>query len=140
MRRSPYPIANPPAAPVYFRRVGNYEVFVFDAGSEAAANELIDQVKYEKTVQWLGEDPYLYERAERAYVQLFSNVFLTTMFSIIIGLSASVCIGLALGTYVFYLRKQKQDSMTAFSDAGGMTRLNLDGLTPDIPVDRLLKD
>jgi hypothetical protein len=30
--------------------------------------------------------------------------------------------------------------MPTFTDAGGMTRLNLDGFTPDIIPDRLLKD
>jgi hypothetical protein len=37
---------NPPTPPIYFRRIGNYEVFVFDAPDETAANALIDQVKY----------------------------------------------------------------------------------------------
>jgi hypothetical protein len=131
---------NPPASPVYFRRVGNYEVFVFDGGDEAAANQLIDQVKYEKTVQWLGENPYLRERAEKAYVQMFSGVFLATIVSIFLGLSLSVCLGIGVGMLVFYIRKQKQATMTAFSDAGGMTRLNLDELTPDIKTDKLLRD
>jgi hypothetical protein len=30
--------------------------------------------------------------------------------------------------------------MHTYTDAGGMTRLNLDGLTPDIAPDRLLND
>ena len=38
--------------------------------------------------------------------------------------------GIAVGLFVFYFRKQKRASMTAFSDAGGMIRLNLDELTP----------
>lgn len=131
---------NPPAEPVYFRRVGNYEVFVFDASDETAANQLIDQVKYEKTVQWLGENPHIYSQAERAYVRMFSGVFLATIVSIFVGLTASVCVGLAVGMLVFYIRRQKQAQMAAFSDAGGMIRLNLDELTPDIQPERLLKD
>lgn len=131
---------NPPSPPVYLRRVGNYEVFVFDASDETAANQLIDRVKYEKTVQWLGENPRLYERAERAYVQMFSGVFLATILSIVGGLTLSVCLGVGAGFLFFYIRKQKQATMTAFSDAGGMTRLNLDDLTPDIQTDKLLKD
>jgi hypothetical protein len=132
-------VENPPASPVYFRRVGNYEVFVFDANDETAANQLIDQVKYEKTVQWLGENPHLYSQAERAYVQMFSGVFLATMVSIFVGLTLSVCVGIGVGFLFFHIRKQKQETMTAFSDAGGMTRLNLDELTPDVQSDRLLE-
>lgn len=135
-----YLTENPPDAPVYFRRVGNYEVFVFDAGDEAAANALIDSVKYEKSVQWLGGDPFLFQRAERAYLQKTSDVFIWTFISIALGLSVAVLIGVAVGLLVFYLRRQKRASMQSFSDAGGMIRLNLDELTPDILPNRLLED
>src|SRR6478672_1458560 len=40
-------------APTAYRRVGNYSVFVFNGTDEASANQLIDQVQYQKTVQWL---------------------------------------------------------------------------------------
>lgn len=128
---------NPPAPPVYFRRVGNYEVFVFDAADESAANELIDQVKYEKKVQWLGKDPYLYERAERAYLKTTGEMFVSTILSIVLGLGFAVGTGIAVGMFIFYVRKQKRASMTAFSDAGGMVRLNLDELSE---TPRLLKE
>lgn len=131
---------NPPTPPIYFRRVGNYEVFVFDAGDETAANALIDQVKYEKSVQWLGEDPFLYQRAERAYLKITGDMFVSTIMSIVLGLAFAVCSGIAIGIFVFYLRKQKLASMTAFSDAGGMVRLNLDELSADMTANRLLKD
>lgn len=130
---------NPTQPPVYFRRVGNYEVFVFDAPDESDASELIDQVKYEKQVQWLGKDPFLYQKAERAYLKMTGEVFTSTVISIVLGLTFAVCAGIAVGIFVFYLRKQKRASTTAFSDAGGMVRLNLDNLTPDVSADRLLK-
>ena len=131
---------NPPNPPIYTRRVGNYEVLVFDAVDESAANALIDQVKYEKSVQWLGEDPFLFRRAERAYLEKTGNVFVSTIISIVLGLSLAVCLGIAAGIVVFYLRRQKRNSMQTFSDAGGMVRLNLDDLTPEISADKLLKD
>lgn len=131
---------NPPNPPIYFRRIGNYEVFVFDGADEASANALIDQVKYEKSVQWLGQDPFLFRRAERAYLEKTSNVFVSTIISIVLGLGAAALLGIAAGLIVFYMRKQKRASMQTFSDAGGMVRLNLDELTPDILPDRLLKD
>lgn len=131
---------NPPNPPIFMRRVGNYEVFVFDATNENSANALIDQVKYEKSVQWLGQDPFLFRRAERAYLEKTANVFVSTIVSIVLGLSFAVLLGVIAGLLVFYIRKQKRASMQSFSDAGGMVRLNLDELTPDILPDRLLKD
>ncbi|MGI8555357.1 MAG: hypothetical protein ACR2LT_03230 [Pyrinomonadaceae bacterium] len=131
---------NPPNPPVFARRVGNYEVFVFDASDETAANDLIDQVKYEKNVQWLGQDPFLFRRAERAYLEKTSNVFISTIISIVLGLAVAALLGISAGLVIFYMRKQKRASMHSFSDAGGMVRLNLDELTPDILPDRLLKD
>ncbi len=38
-------------SPFNYRRIGNYNAFVFDAQDEAAANALLDQVKYEKTIR-----------------------------------------------------------------------------------------
>lgn len=131
---------NAPNPPIYARRVGNYEVLVFDAADESSANALIDQVKYEKSVRWLGQDPTLYQRAERAYLEKTANVFTSTILSIVLGLTFAVCLGIAAGFIVFYMRKQKRASMQTFSDAGGMVRLNLDDLTTEISADRLLKD
>src|SRR5260370_7248838 len=54
-------------APTAYRRVGNYSVFVFNAPDEKSANQLIDQVKYEKVVQWLGYHPHLYKRLHRYF-------------------------------------------------------------------------
>ena len=127
-------------APFFYRRVGNYNAFVFDAPNETSANILLDQVKYEKTIQWLGTNPFLLRRAERAFIQDTSDLFISTLLMIVSGLGFAIVTGIAFGLVFFYLREQKRSTMEAFSDAGGMTRLNLDGLTPQISTDRLLKD
>jgi hypothetical protein len=67
-------------------------------------------------------------------------MFISTITSIVLGLGFAVCSGIAIGIFVFYWRKQRRASMTAFSDAGGMVRLNLDELSADISANRLLKD
>ena len=126
--------------PIFYRRIGNYNAFVFDTTDEAAANILLDQIKYEKNVHWLGSDPFLLKRAERAFVLTTSDIFVTTTVVIVGGLGFSVLAGIIVGIFFFYLREQKRSTMTAFSDAGGMTRLNLDGFTPQNSPDRLLKD
>jgi hypothetical protein len=48
--------------------------------------------------------------------------------------------GLVTGIVYFRLREGRRAAMTSHTDAGGMTRLNLDGLTPDISPAALLKD
>lgn len=125
-----------PPPPVVYRRVGNYSVFVFDAQDPAAANALIDQVKYEKTVQWLGKDPFYQQKLERYVAVMSRDVALSTLVWVGgIGGSA-VLVGLISGFFFFRSREKTRLARTAYSDAGGLTRLNLDGLsepgTPDV--------
>ena len=114
---------------IFYRRIGNYNAFVFDAADESAANVLFDQIKYEKQVQWLGENPYLIQRAERAVVQTLSSLFVSTVLVIVTGIIIAIFGGLLVGVIYFRMSQQKRAGMQAFSDAGGMTRLNLDELT-----------
>lgn len=122
-----------------YKRIGNYNVFVFDGTDPAAAAGLADQVKYEKQIQWLGNNPFRIS-AERAFVLTTSDIFLSTVFVIIIGVGFSIVGGLMVGIIYFRLRERRRAAMGTYTDAGGMTRLNLDGFTPDIAPDRLLSD
>lgn len=124
--------------PIFYRRIGNYNVFLFEGSDENAANALFEQIKYEKNVQWLGEDPFYLKRAERTLARGLSEVFIATVFVIVGGLGLSVLAGIGVGFIFYRLREQKRAGMKEFSDAGGMTRLNLDGFTP--APDRLLED
>jgi hypothetical protein len=78
-------------------------------------------------------------RAERAFINDASDLFISTLLIILSGIGLAIVAGLAVGIFFFYLREQKRSTMEAFSDAGGMIRLNLDDLTPQISSDRLLK-
>ncbi|MBA3352204.1 MAG: hypothetical protein H0U23_07245 [Blastocatellia bacterium] len=120
--------ANPDSRFIY-RRIGNYNAFVFGTRDAVAAGELLDQVKYEKMVQWLGDDPYLLKRLERYMLTTSRDVMLTTVFVILGGLGTALLAGIAAGFIFFQIRDQKRVSRAAFSDAGGLTRLNLDGLS-----------
>ena len=117
---------------IFYRRIGNYNAFVFDAPDESSANLLLDQIKYEKMVQWLGDDPYMLKRAERAVVQTLSTLFVSTVLVIVIGIGIAILAGIAVGFLYFRSGVQRRAGMEAFSDAGGMTRLNLDELTPKV--------
>ncbi len=123
---------------IFYRKIGNYTVFLFDSTDESEANALFDQIKYEKNVQWLGEDPFYFKRAERTLARGLSEVFIATVLWIVGGLGIAILTGIVVGFVFFRFREQKRAEMKEFSDAGGMTRLNLDGFTP--APERLLKD
>lgn len=125
-------------APTAYRRVGNYSVFVFDAPSEEDANKLIDQVKYEQMVQWLGESPYRYERALREFTQTTLGVFVNVVKGSGLALVSCLAVGGLIGGLMFIRRRAQQRDAEAYADAGAMLRLNLDELTPEIDSSRLL--
>ena len=119
-----------PALPVY-RRVGNYAVFVFDAPSEQAANQLIDQVKYEQVVQWLGENPFSYEKATREFTETTLAVFVNVVKTSGLALVSCLAVGGFFGALLFRFRRAQQRARDAFADSDAMLRLNLDQLTPE---------
>ena len=127
-------------APTAYRRVGNYSVLVFDAPDEQTAKQLIDQVKYEQVVQWLGENPNILKRAQERYIDTTLGVLITVLKAS--GYALVVCLGMGglIGGLLFSYRRAQQKAATAFSDAGGMLRLNLDELTPETDPARLLRE
>lgn len=132
-----YLAQNADAGTVY-RRTGNYNIFVFDASDPAAAASLIDQVKYEKNVQWLGEDPFMFRNLERQFVNTSADIFVSTVEWIALGIGATLLLGLIIGCLYYQFRERQRLTMKEFSDAGGMVRLNLDGLTPELSPEKLL--
>ena len=130
----------PGATPTVYRRIGNYNAFVFDAADEAAANDLLGQVKYDKTVQWLGEDPFYEKKAERFFAVRAADIFLSTALLIVGGVGLAILTGIGIGLVYFRMREHERATRSAFSDAGGMTRLNLDELSEDISSKKLLSE
>ena len=127
-------------APAAYRRVGNYSVFVFDAPDEQTAKQLISQVKYEQVVQWLGENPNIYKEAEKHYINTTLGVLVAVLKASGYALIACVGLGALFGALLFTYRRSQQKAVTAYSDAGGMLRLNLDDLTPETDPSRLLRE
>lgn len=125
-----------------YRRIGNYNAFVFDSNDEAAASALLEEIKYEKVVQWLGAEPLFIPpgESEQQFIRRASSLFIGTVIVIVSGLASSAVIGVIAGLLYFYFREQKRATLSAFSDAGGMTRLNLDGLSSEPGPARFLKD
>ena len=128
------------SVPSAYRRVGNYSVFVFNAPDETAAAKLIDGVKYEQSIQWLGENPLLWARAEKQHTR--DAVGLILGIARTIGFFVAACLGIG-GVFggIFFLRRRAQQRAVedvAYSDAGGMLRLNIDELTPETDPAKLL--
>lgn len=125
-------------APSAYKRVGNYSVFVFDAPNDQAAKQLIDQVHYEQVVSWLGENPNILREAQRHYVRTTLGVLVAVLKASGFALIACLGTGGLIGALLFTRRRAQQRSVHAFSDAGGMLRLNLDEMTPQTDPSRLL--
>lgn len=129
------------AAPTAYRRVGNYSVFVFDAPDDASAKQLIDQVKYEQVVSWLGDNPNILKEAQKHYVNTTLGVLVAVLKASGYALLACLGLGGLAGALLFtHRRSQQQKNVATYSDAGGMLRLNLDELTPQTDPARLLSD
>lgn len=124
--------------PSAYRRVGNYGVFVFGAPDEGTAAGLIDRVKYEQEVRWLGENPYAIERANRAWLNMSTSVIVNTVKAT--GLAIVIClsVGGIFGGWIFMRRRAEAALTEKFSDAGGMLRLNLDEMSAQNNAARLL--
>lgn len=124
--------------PSAYRRVGNYAVFVFDAPSQDAATQLIDQVKYQQIVQWLGENPFAYERATREFTETTLGVFVSVVKASGLALVGCLAFGGFFGALLFSVRRAQQRAREEYSDSDAMLRLNLDELTPESDPARLL--
>lgn len=116
-------------APTAYKRVGNYSVFVFDAPDEQTAKQLIEQVKYEQVVSWLGDNPNILREAEERYINTTLGVLIAVLKASGYALIGCFGIGGLIGGLLFTYRRSQQKAVTAYSDAGGMLRLNLDELT-----------
>lgn len=124
--------------PSAYRRIGNYSVFVFKAENEQTASALIDQIKYEQVVQWLGDNPNLLDRAQRDYYETTAGVLVAVVKASGLSLLACLAIGGIFGALLFSYRRAQQKTTEAYSDAGGMLRLNIDEMTPKSDPARLL--
>jgi hypothetical protein len=125
--------------PSSYRRVGNYSVFVFNAPDERSAAQLIDKVKWEQRIQWLGENPLLLARAEKQHTR--EAVSLILGIAKTIGFFVALCLGGgAVFGGLFFLRRRAQRLAAegAYSDAGGMLRLNIDERSGETDPARLL--
>lgn len=112
-----------------YRRIGNYNTLVFHTGDAASAEALLGKIEYGKSVQWLGEDPFLLQKFERYIANTGRDVAISTVLFILGIFVTAILLGVGIGYAYFRFREQEKARWHAFSDAGGLTRLNLDELS-----------
>ncbi len=117
------------SAGVVYKRIGNYNAFVFGMADPVAADALLGKIEYGKSVQWLGDDPFYLEKFERYIALTGRDVAFSTIFFILGIFGTAILIGVGVGYVYFRFRENERAHRTAFSDAGGLTRLNLDELS-----------
>src|SRR5258705_2439657 len=127
-------------APSAYRRIGNYSVFVFDAPDEQTAKQLIDQVKYEQVVQWLGENPYVFKEGQKQTVETTLGVLIEDVKAFGEAPVPSLGIVGRLGGWLFSLCYTQKKNAERFSYADGFLRLNLDEITPQTDAARLIRE
>jgi hypothetical protein len=118
------------------RKVGNYAVEAVNVSDPNAAEELLKQIKYMVRVHWEGKNvsdiPMPFRPPDPAAVReaIQTGQFLVAVFYWIgILLFGAVGTGIFVGGAFFYWRRAQRRKMGmegTFSDAGGMTRLNLE--------------
>ena len=124
--------------PTAYRRVGNYCVFVFGAPDEQTAKQLIDQVEYQQVVQWLGNRPDNFAERQREFIETTLGVFVSVVKASGIAIVLCVAVGGFLGALLFSRRRARQAEAQAYSDAGGMLRLNIDELSAPTDAGKLI--
>ena len=101
--------------------------------AQEAANQLIDQVKYQQMVQWLGENPYRVRTSVRANSprRRWEFLFLSLKAS---GLALVSCLGVGgfFGALLFRSTARSAARQGSLCRCRAMLRLNLDELTPRI--------
>lgn len=112
-----------------YKRIGNYNALVFNAGDTVAAEALLGKIEYGKSVQWLGEDPFFLQKFERYIAETGRDVAISTVLFILSIFTTAILLGVGVGYAYFRFREHERAHRTAFSDAGGLTRLNLDELS-----------
>jgi hypothetical protein len=131
-----------------FKRVGNYVIVMSSIQDMAAAQNIVDQIKYQKKIYWSGrkftdiplafrpDDPLATENMTRTLKTMVSSFYWTG-----IAILSAFILGGAVGYSLFQWKRYRRRKLgldDMFSDAGGTLRLNLDDylLSDDSQINR----
>lgn len=129
---------------IILKRQGNYIVEADNVKAVDITKKLVEDVKYNYVVKWLDDEANLNNGRTVASEAAKTAKILISVFGLIgVGMTFALIGGVSLGFLVFYLRRRNKLVVESYSDAGGMMRLNLDGISmPILPRDEknLLED
>ena len=113
------------------RREGNYMLEATGVTDRAAAQQVLGGVKYSFAIKMLrGENPFdglnLNTETYKA-----AMIFINSFKFVGLGFLGAMMCGLVIGTIVF--RRRKLAAANMFSDAGGMTHLDIRGIAKKLP-------
>lgn len=111
------------------KREGNYIIEVLHVQNRPAMQPIVDQIKYAPSIHWLSKNPLEDLQQLQPEAEFSTIEFLLTTFGFI-GLSLLIALiaGILFGICAFLWRRRRMRYLPGFTDAGGMMRLNLDGL------------
>lgn len=114
-----------------FKREGNFLIHAFEVSDRATIERIVNQIEYTAQVRWLSGDRI---RLVPSIIEEFPvGRWLIAVFAFIgVLILIAVGIGVLFG-YGFFLWRRRRLQRYPFSDAGGIQRLNLDGLTLPSP-------
>jgi hypothetical protein len=118
------------------KRTGNYVIEAVNVADAAAAQALVDQVKYMVKVHWEGEKlsaiPWEFRPPDPVAlneVVQTGRLLYAIFYWIAVLMAGTLALGILTGGAVFYWRRRRfrrAEVYNAFSDAGGMVCLNLE--------------
>ncbi|MBN8724520.1 MAG: hypothetical protein J0M03_16410 [Acidobacteria bacterium] len=120
-------------AKLLLKREGNYIIEANNFASQQAAEKIVNGVEYGYVVKWLHQDVPIGNGRSVASEAAKTAKILVSVFGLIgVALIVAIIGGIMMGLSIFYFRRRNKVLVEAFSDAGGMMRLNLDGIASPI--------
>jgi hypothetical protein len=130
------------------KRVGNYVIAMSNVQDRPAAQNIVDQIKYQKKIYWAGRkftdipleyrppDPLVVDDMTRTVKTMIRSFYMMG-----IAILTALLIGGAVGFSLFQWKRYRRRKLgldDMFSDAGGTLRLNLDDylLSDKTQIDR----
>ncbi len=119
--------ASPSAKPL-IKRQGNYVVEAVGFQEAGAAERTVGDVKYDYVVKWLNNDAPRGGRSIASEAAKTAKILVSVFGIIGLTLLVALITGVGFGVTKFYLRRRHLQNLEPYTDAGGMMRLNLDGI------------
>lgn len=120
------------------KRQGNYIVEAINFNDAAIAKKTVEDVKYNYIVKWLDNDVGIAVAQQKRFnseASKTASLLVSVMSLIGISLMVALVFGVGFGFIKFYLKRRDVRYVAAYTDGGGMMRLNLDGIeAPSLPA------